>query len=1568
MRRGVVFLFMAFVWCSMRASDLVEVLPLTNMILMLHFDDGSIAYPNTLNVVRLDATAASSVTSYTLVSADDANYSSALAPTAAGRKTKGTAFQANSGDNWDNTVGAFNPTGKPWAAEHWVYLVLPHALQNGKSYTLNTGSLAANGTSWNFTYDEKTLRSEAVHVNTIGYAADAPKYGYIYHWMGSQGGLDLSSYAGNTFWVYKQGNPVAVKTGTIAFRKSATNAETTQGDDTPNKNFLGGEAYEADFSDITADGTYTLVVEEIGCSYPFKIGNDALWDAYYTVGRALYYQRSGIRLAPPYTDGSYIRPVNQNTKVTSDDGTSFAGKMFYSDFPFTSWADGNGGGTSKADIRAAAEGKPMDVAGWYHDAGDWDAYVSHQRIPILLMLTYEAASERFADGDLNLPESGNGIPDILDEASWLIKFNYRMRKELMARGYSDGGVGGARVCSDVYTEVDGKAEGVVPSWKETRRIVVTKADAFMTYFYAGQAAHFAYILKTLGKNPKAFPVEMLDAVDFDDMTKDNVDWIAEAEAAYAWATDPENQPAGKQNYGDDLSVYKMYAAVNLFRLTGKKMYHDVAKAELNKYKSVSLGEDQRYGVYSYLFCDNFKTDNTLRDALVTAVINTANSKCMTAIDKRACRWGGVFDMPMLIGQGTTPWVFETIIAYKATGEAQYRNAVHTTADYFLGNNPLNTTWTTHLGPRPAQGGFHLDTRYNNNWDTYPGFIPYGPWTQKNSSNQKTWTVDGIQIIGGGGSWDEQWHNFSLYPHEDQWPGHEKWCANIHSPMSAENTVHQNAVYGMLTYGFVNNRQNTSAGSAVPVQTIDIDSANFGFDFINEEAQLSAVVSPANASFAALKWESSNTDVAYVDQFGNVTAVGNGTATITCSTLDGSVTDQITITNTALQNLPIEEVVVTPATAELTEGQTMFLTVEILPENATNKAYTWSSANEAIAYVEDDELIAVSPGVTKVYATAVEGGKKDSVTVTVNAASYYVIADFDVVIPNTVEAQPDISHIFAPEGTMDVAAANPSKGGINTSDLVFKWGRPSGDWRLFGFDLPTDDMPNLGRYSELQFKYYGAQVQNFYIKLVYEDDSFTEINETAAATDSWSQYAVALNSNKKLKLLLIFVNKTGSSPAFEAWFDDFRLLERPGGEEVCVAKPLLDFETIELNWSAGYGAYAWSSNVVGKVNNPAINSANNSTKVVKWEKDATQSWGGVTVQMPENNTTGYNQIQFQVYANAAVGQIGIELHNASTKLGEKTLSGLGIEANTWSTVAASLPEMNITDMAFNKITFKIAGGTAAVMTTYVDNVILKSCAVYTTGVEISQGDQEIVVNEDVQLDITVLPLNATNKNVGWESSDETVATVSATGMVTGVGDGQAVITVTTEDGGYTDEITVSVSSVAVTAINIVQSNQFLGVGQYLQLTTEITPANATNQNVSWESSNVAVATVNSEGKVTAVAPGVATITVTSEDGDYTDVVTITTGYSAISYLAGSSLELYPNPVNHGQLVVEAKGIASDRAGIEIADLCGRIVLAETHPVVNGNMRVNLDLSALQASVYVVRLKTGHFIRTERLIVK
>ena len=161
----------------------------------------------------------------------------------------------------------------------------------------------------------------------------------------------------------------------------------------------------------------------------------------------------------------------------------------------------------------------------------------------------------------------------------------------------------------------------------------------------------------------------------------------------------------------------------------------------------------------------------------------------------------------------------------------------------------------------------------------------------------------------------------------------------------------------------------------------------------------------------------------------------------------------------------------------------------------------------------------------------------------------------------------------------------------------------------------------------------------------------------------------------------------------------------------------------------------------------------------------------------------------------------------------------------------------------------------------------------TGVTLNKIVLELHMGDSETLKATITPANATNKYVTWTSSKPTVATVDANGKVTAKSLGMADITVTTKDGGYTATCRVGVvrrpgGNVSVTGVTLNKTTLKLGKGASETLTATIAPTNATNKKVTWTSSDPAVATVDASGKVTGVAKGTATITVTTEDGGYT----------------------------------------------------------------------------------------------------
>jgi len=163
----------------------------------------------------------------------------------------------------------------------------------------------------------------------------------------------------------------------------------------------------------------------------------------------------------------------------------------------------------------------------------------------------------------------------------------------------------------------------------------------------------------------------------------------------------------------------------------------------------------------------------------------------------------------------------------------------------------------------------------------------------------------------------------------------------------------------------------------------------------------------------------------------------------------------------------------------------------------------------------------------------------------------------------------------------------------------------------------------------------------------------------------------------------------------------------------------------------------------------------------------------------------------------------------------------------------------------------------------------------TGISI-KSTTSLVAGGTENLSAVIDPPTATNKNVTWNSGNTSVATVSASGAVTAVAAGSATITVKTADGNKTADcvVTVVTSAVAVTGVTLNKSSTSLNSGGTEYLVPAITPSNATNQNVTWASSNTSAATVSSGGLVTAVAAGSATITVTTVDGNRTATCAVT----------------------------------------------------------------------------------------------
>ena len=207
-------------------------------------------------------------------------------------------------------------------------------------------------------------------------------------------------------------------------------------------------------------------------------------------------------------------------------------------------------------------------------------------------------------------------------------------------------------------------------------------------------------------------------------------------------------------------------------------------------------------------------------------------------------------------------------------------------------------------------------------------------------------------------------------------------------------------------------------------------------FTGDTAPLTATVQPSDATNQNVTWKSSNTEVATVDANGKVTAVGEGNATITVTTVDGSKTATCIVTVT----VPVTGVKLNKETLELFTDGSETLTATVEPGNATNKNVTWSSSDETIATVDNNGTV-----------TAVGAGKA---TITATAGGITATCVVHVRKPATVEASGSTNLSFTTDRNEFTLTAFVY--GENLSQEPNCW-----EWTVANTDVVSlSDTPNL----------------------------------------------------------------------------------------------------------------------------------------------------------------------------------------------------------------------------------------------------------------------------------------------------------------------------------------------------------------------------------------------------------------------------------------------------------------------------------------------------------------------------
>ena len=177
-----------------------------------------------------------------------------------------------------------------------------------------------------------------------------------------------------------------------------------------------------------------------------------------------------------------------------------------------------------------------------------------------------------------------------------------------------------------------------------------------------------------------------------------------------------------------------------------------------------------------------------------------------------------------------------------------------------------------------------------------------------------------------------------------------------------------------------------------------------------------------------------------------------------------------------------------------------------------------------------------------------------------------------------------------------------------------------------------------------------------------------------------------------------------------------------------------------------------------------------------------------------------------------------------------------------------------------------------------------------GVTLSQQALTMKVGEQQTLKAQVVPSNATDKTVKWSSSKTSVATVSASGTVMAIADGEAEITAMAGGKKAKCIVTVKTDVISVESVSLSEESLTLEEGKTATLTATVQPSDATDKTVTWGSSNSAVATVSSSGVVTAVKEGSATITAAAGGKQAKCTVTVKKGVVAVTGITLSQTSL------------------------------------------------------------------------------
>lgn len=523
--------------------------------------------------------------------------------------------------------------------------------------------------------------SPAIRLAEQGWGSADEKLGFVTVWTGF--GEPIADIDGATARI------INVNTGEVAlsvtgrrFEQPQEEGELWRGD------LTGAPTTVFDFSDLEAPGAYRVCIDGVGCSLTFGVTIDGPWQTMTsTVARALFHQRSGIELEQPFT--AFARPRGYHP----DDGIAVEA----SEQTLVEDPNGRGDGEPFLELVSERTGDPViDAWGGHFDAGDWDRRVQHLWAARRLIDLVELFPDTTGAIELNIPESGDEIPDLLDEARWTVDLFARLQTE-------DGAVRGG-IEAESYS-LDGAT-----SWTETLDVFAYAPDAWSSAIYAGVAADMAFVLNDY--DPEAANEYLASAVRAMDWAEGNLGTVPEGD--------------------EDLNVQRSIAAVSLYRATGDDRWHDLFLA----LSPLASGTDPTPCVlatscesnwrYATLPAELGQAD--VRDRATASIIDIADQLLFVG-ETTAFGWTPEGPNIQLIWSNgpSIPHSVGIMRAFLLTGEQQYRDQAVRNASFALGGNPAGITYITGVGAENPRQPLLVDQR-NAGLPIWPGTPIYGVFT------------------------------------------------------------------------------------------------------------------------------------------------------------------------------------------------------------------------------------------------------------------------------------------------------------------------------------------------------------------------------------------------------------------------------------------------------------------------------------------------------------------------------------------------------------------------------------------------------------------------------------------------------------------------------------------------------------------------------------------------------------------------------------------------------------------------------------------------------------------------